>query len=163
MQIGQLKEKIRDEKGHPVDSQKIIFKGKTTTNEETIEKLNLKETDFLVVMTQVAVLLNPFRNLSPNLKLKRNLNLPNKNRKRRKRKRRRRRLLHPHKTRRMKPKSTNLCPWASRVSSASPHSEPPSTTPNALSSICLMAFQLVDRRVRLAGKVRLIQLKRCKP
>lgn len=65
MQIGELKEKIREEKGHPVDSQKIIFKGKTTTNDEKIEKLALKETDFLVVMTQVAVPLPPRRSPSP--------------------------------------------------------------------------------------------------
>ena len=42
IQIADLKEKIREEKGHAVDSQKIIFKGKTTTNDEKIEKLALK-------------------------------------------------------------------------------------------------------------------------
>ena len=61
---------MKDEKGHPVDSQKIIFKGKTTNNEEKIEKLGLKETDFLVVMTQVAVQPSLCRSPSPNPKLK---------------------------------------------------------------------------------------------
>lgn len=53
-QILELKEKIKVEKGHPVESQKLIFKGKTTNNEDTIEKIGFKDTDFLVVMTQVA-------------------------------------------------------------------------------------------------------------
>ena len=32
----------------------MVFKGKTVNNEDTIEKLGIKETDFLVVMGQVA-------------------------------------------------------------------------------------------------------------
>jgi hypothetical protein len=50
-----LKEKVKTEKGFPIESQKIIFKGKTTNNEDTIEKLGIKETDFLVVMSQIQV------------------------------------------------------------------------------------------------------------
>jgi len=38
----------------PADSLKIVFKGKTVNNEDTIEKLGIKETDFIVVMSQVA-------------------------------------------------------------------------------------------------------------
>lgn len=41
----------------PADSLKIVFKGKTVANEDTIEKLAIKETDFIVVMTQVQVTL----------------------------------------------------------------------------------------------------------
>jgi hypothetical protein len=33
---------------------KLVFKGKTVINDDTILKLGIKETDFLVVMTQVA-------------------------------------------------------------------------------------------------------------
>lgn len=49
---------------------KLIFKGKTTSNDEQLQKLGLKETDFLVLMNQVAVALPLFRNPSPSLKLK---------------------------------------------------------------------------------------------
>jgi hypothetical protein len=49
---------------------KLIFKGKTTSNDEELQKLGLKETDFLVVMNQVAVTLLSPRNPSPNPKLK---------------------------------------------------------------------------------------------
>jgi hypothetical protein len=38
----------------PADSLKVVFKGKTVNNEDTIEKLAIKETDFIVVMSQVA-------------------------------------------------------------------------------------------------------------
>lgn len=38
----------------PADSLKIVFKGKTVNNQDTIEKLAIKETDFIVVMSQVA-------------------------------------------------------------------------------------------------------------
>lgn len=38
----------------PADTLKIVFKGKTASNEDTIEKLAIKETDFIVVMAQVA-------------------------------------------------------------------------------------------------------------
>lgn len=68
-QILELKEKIKVEKGHPVESQKLIFKGKTTNNEDTIEKIGFKDTDFLVVMTQVAVCQHQSRNHSPRAKL----------------------------------------------------------------------------------------------
>jgi hypothetical protein len=35
------------------DSLKIVFKGKSVNNEDTIGTLGLKETDFFVVMNQV--------------------------------------------------------------------------------------------------------------
>ena len=38
----------------PAESLKIVFKGKTVNNQDTIEKLAIKETDFIVVMSQVA-------------------------------------------------------------------------------------------------------------
>lgn len=66
---------------------KLIFKGKTTNNDEELQKLGLKETDFLVVMNQVAVSLVSHRNLSQNLKLKPNPSLlSRRNRNKRKRK-----------------------------------------------------------------------------
>jgi len=39
----------------PADTLKIVYKGKTVTNEDSIEKLGIKETDFIVVMAQVQV------------------------------------------------------------------------------------------------------------
>lgn len=49
-----LKNKIQEAKGMAADSLKIVFKGKTVNAEETVEKLGVKETDFMVVMAQVA-------------------------------------------------------------------------------------------------------------
>lgn len=70
-QIADLKARIEAEKGFTVESMKLIFKGKTTANNDQLDKLGLKETDFLVVMNQVAVPSLPCRNHSPNPKLKR--------------------------------------------------------------------------------------------
>lgn len=53
-QIQTLKTKIHEVKGLPVETLKIVFKGKTVNNEDTIEALGIKESDFIVVMTQVA-------------------------------------------------------------------------------------------------------------
>ena len=36
-----------------IDAQKIIFKGKTTTNTDIINAIGIKENDFLVLMTIV--------------------------------------------------------------------------------------------------------------
>ena len=52
--VATLKNKIQEAKSMPADSLKIVFKGKTVNNEDTIEKLGIKETDFIVVMSQVA-------------------------------------------------------------------------------------------------------------
>jgi hypothetical protein len=49
-----------------------VYKGKTINNEDTVEKLGIKETDFLVVMTQVQVTNITRRNPNPNLKRKSN-------------------------------------------------------------------------------------------
>ena len=60
-----LRNKIEEAKGLPAASLKIVYKGKTVTNNEnTIEELGIKETDFLVVMSQVAVNMNEFRSQS---------------------------------------------------------------------------------------------------
>lgn len=48
-----LKEKIKEIKGFEIESQKIVYKGKATTNEDQLEKLGVKEGDFLVIMTMV--------------------------------------------------------------------------------------------------------------
>lgn len=71
----------------PADTLKIVFKGKTASNEDTIEKLAIKETDFIVVMAQVAVLLSTFRSLNPNPRKKPSQNHQKLKRKKRKRRR----------------------------------------------------------------------------
>lgn len=71
MQIGTLKQKIEADKGFTAETMKLIFKGKTTSNDDQVEKLGLKENDFLVVMNQVPVLLVSVRSRSLNPKLKR--------------------------------------------------------------------------------------------
>jgi hypothetical protein len=76
-QVAVLKNRIQEAKGMPADSLKIVYKGKTVTNEDTIEKLGIKETDFLVVMAQVQVCLKSRRNLSLNQRKKQNQSLPN--------------------------------------------------------------------------------------
>lgn len=38
----------------PAESLKIVFKGKTVNNEDSIVQLGIKDTDFIVVMSQVA-------------------------------------------------------------------------------------------------------------
>lgn len=76
----------------PADSLKIVFKGKTVANEDTIEKLAIKETDFIVVMTQVQVTLCLGRSRSRRLRKRSSRNQPKwKLRRRRYRKQRRRR------------------------------------------------------------------------
>ena len=42
MQILIVKGKIQESKGLPADTLKIVFKGKTVNNEDTIEKLAIK-------------------------------------------------------------------------------------------------------------------------
>lgn len=53
MQVKDIKEKVKEEKGIDIDSQKIIFKGKTTTNDDVIQAIGIKENDFLVLMTLI--------------------------------------------------------------------------------------------------------------
>lgn len=48
--IGTIKNKIKDEQGHPTELQKIIFSGKVLTDDKTVADCNIKEKDFLVVM-----------------------------------------------------------------------------------------------------------------
>ena len=74
-----MKNKIKDQKGFDVESQKIVFKGKATTNTDELDKLGVKEGDFLVVMTTVKVLIllnkrnqNIRRNKKSNNNLKKN-------------------------------------------------------------------------------------------
>lgn len=50
MQILDLKEMIKKEKGIDVDSQKIVFKGKATNNTDILSAIGVKENDFMVVM-----------------------------------------------------------------------------------------------------------------
>ncbi len=68
-----LKTKIKDQKGFEVESQKIVFKGKATTNTDELDKLGVKEGDFLVVMTTVKVTSNP-NPRNPNIKRSKNPN-----------------------------------------------------------------------------------------
>ena len=44
---------MKAEKGIEVEAQKIIFKGKTTTNSDVIQEIGIKENDFLVLMTVI--------------------------------------------------------------------------------------------------------------
>ncbi|QRV94072.1 UV excision repair protein rhp23 [Ceratobasidium sp. AG-Ba] len=46
----QLKEKVKESQGHPVETQKLIYSGKILSDDKTVESLNIKEKDFLVVM-----------------------------------------------------------------------------------------------------------------
>ncbi|KAI0302728.1 hypothetical protein BC826DRAFT_904156 [Russula brevipes] len=48
--ISNLKEKIQEQQGHPVESQKIIYSGKVLSDDKTVESCNIKEKDFLVLM-----------------------------------------------------------------------------------------------------------------
>ncbi len=94
---------------------KLIFKGKTTSNDEQLQKLGLKETDFLVLMNQVAVALPLFRNPSPSLKLK--AKSPRRSRIKRKNRRaslkKRRKHQNPLHQSPLKPKLLHWCRWDS--------------------------------------------------
>ncbi|KAA1473979.1 UV excision repair protein Rad23 [Dentipellis sp. KUC8613] len=48
--VGDLKNKIHELQGHPVENQKIIFSGKVLADDKTIESCQIKEKDFLVLM-----------------------------------------------------------------------------------------------------------------
>ena len=107
MQVQVLKAKIQETKGLPADTLKIVFKGKTVANEDTIEKLAIKETDFIVVMAQVAVTFTLSRNPPP--RPKRRPSPKPQNRKRRKRQPRKRRRKHQnHRHLRKPPNNSQL-------------------------------------------------------
>lgn len=38
----------------PAETLKVVFKGKTLNNDDSIEKIGIKDTDFVVCMSQVA-------------------------------------------------------------------------------------------------------------
>ncbi|KAG9125116.1 hypothetical protein FRC07_008912 [Ceratobasidium sp. 392] len=46
----ELKEKVKESQGHAVETQKLIYSGKILADDKTVESLNIKEKDFLVVM-----------------------------------------------------------------------------------------------------------------
>ncbi|CAE6495872.1 unnamed protein product [Rhizoctonia solani] len=48
--ILQLKQKVHESQGHPVEQQKLIYSGKILSDDKTVESLGFKEKDFLVVM-----------------------------------------------------------------------------------------------------------------
>ena len=51
-----LKQKIQEAKNLPAETLKIVYKGKTiSNNDDTIEKIGIKETDFVIVMSTIAV------------------------------------------------------------------------------------------------------------
>ena len=52
--VNVLKTKIQEVKGMPAETLKVVFKGKTLNNEDSIEKIGIKDTDFVVCMNQVA-------------------------------------------------------------------------------------------------------------
>ena len=49
-----LKNKIQEAKGMSAETLKVVFKGKTLNNEDSVEKIGIKDTDFVVCMNQVA-------------------------------------------------------------------------------------------------------------
>ncbi|KAI0028748.1 hypothetical protein K488DRAFT_57870 [Vararia minispora EC-137] len=52
--VGDMKAKIAEQQGHPVESQKIIFSGKVLSDDKNIASCNIKEKDFLVLMPKPA-------------------------------------------------------------------------------------------------------------
>lgn len=50
--IGELKVKIQEVKGFEVETQKLIVKGKNTTDDQNMETYSMQEGSFMVVMTQ---------------------------------------------------------------------------------------------------------------
>ncbi|KAG8742834.1 hypothetical protein FRC10_000880 [Ceratobasidium sp. 414] len=48
--VADLKRKVEESQGHSVASQKLIYSGKILADDKTVESLNIKEKDFLVVM-----------------------------------------------------------------------------------------------------------------
>ncbi|KAK7692324.1 hypothetical protein QCA50_003949 [Cerrena zonata] len=48
--VGDVKKKILETQGHPVDNQKLIYSGKVLPDGKTVESLEIKEKDFLVLM-----------------------------------------------------------------------------------------------------------------
>ena len=133
----------------PADTLKIVYKGKTVTNEDTIEKLGIKETDFIVVMAQVQVHQPICRNRSLSLRKRpnkrhprNNLNNKLKNRKPKKYRIKSNRILQPV-TLRTKLKLLSLWAWDSPETSVSKHYELPSTTWREQLSIYLMEYLLI--------------------
>jgi uncharacterized ubiquitin-like protein YukD len=49
-----LKAKIQEIKGMSADTLKVVFKGKTLNGDDSVEKIGIKDTDFVVCMNQVA-------------------------------------------------------------------------------------------------------------
>ncbi|KAG9096631.1 hypothetical protein FS749_008077 [Ceratobasidium sp. UAMH 11750] len=48
--VADLKRKVEESQGHAIASQKLIYSGKILADDKTVESLNIKEKDFLVVM-----------------------------------------------------------------------------------------------------------------
>ncbi|KAG9104082.1 hypothetical protein FRC06_005565 [Ceratobasidium sp. 370] len=48
--VATLKRKVEESQGHAIASQKLIYSGKILADDKTVESLNIKEKDFLVVM-----------------------------------------------------------------------------------------------------------------
>jgi UV excision repair protein RAD23 len=48
--IGEVKKKISDSQGHPVEGQKLIYSGKILPDDKTVLSCEIKEKDFLVLM-----------------------------------------------------------------------------------------------------------------
>ncbi|KAJ2359496.1 UV excision repair protein rad23 [Coemansia sp. RSA 2618] len=49
--IKTVKAKVEESQGFPADTQKLVFSGKILKDDQTIEEIKIKESDFMVVMT----------------------------------------------------------------------------------------------------------------
>ncbi|KAI9502024.1 UV excision repair protein rad23 [Coemansia spiralis] len=49
--IQQVKQKVEESQGYPVETQKLIYLGKILTDEKTVDEVQISEKEFMVVMT----------------------------------------------------------------------------------------------------------------
>jgi hypothetical protein len=56
--------------GYAVEKQKIVFKGKTMTNEQKVGELGMKKADYFLLMVQTTVKLILTRELSPDNRIR---------------------------------------------------------------------------------------------
>jgi hypothetical protein len=127
MQIGEVKVRLALRLGCAPAALKIVYRGKTTNDDLSIDSLRLRENETLVVMTLRTVTIRSRRNRSPGSKLMPPYHpqvLPN-----------RRRFL-PRPPPPLTPTSKNSLRWASRRKRVNLLSEQPLTTLKEQWNIC---------------------------